>query len=98
MGDTTGISWTEATWNPWMGCTKVWGWWGHMNDPREIGLRAEPENGSDARRYCYPQCRDPWFNECADCWRDGGNPPLWRLRGAEEPEAKQAQESGGGVS
>ena len=23
MAETTGISWTDATWNPWMGCTKV---------------------------------------------------------------------------
>jgi protein gp37 len=23
MSDETGISWTESTWNPWMGCTKV---------------------------------------------------------------------------
>ena len=23
MGKTTGISWTDATWNPWQGCTKV---------------------------------------------------------------------------
>jgi protein gp37 len=23
MGDLTGISWTDATWNPWMGCTKI---------------------------------------------------------------------------
>jgi protein gp37 len=23
MGKTTGISWTNATWNPWQGCTKV---------------------------------------------------------------------------
>jgi protein gp37 len=23
MGDTTGIQWTEKTWNPWHGCTKV---------------------------------------------------------------------------
>jgi hypothetical protein len=28
------------------------------------------------RRYCYPQCRDPWFQECADCWKSGGNPPI----------------------
>jgi len=21
------------------------------------------------RQYCYPQCRDPFFNECADCWQ-----------------------------
>ncbi len=27
-------------------------------------------------RYCYPQCRDPFFNECADCWQSGGNPAL----------------------
>lgn len=25
MGDTTGIGWTEATWNPWHGCHKVSG-------------------------------------------------------------------------
>lgn len=23
MGETTGISWSDTTWNPWMGCTKV---------------------------------------------------------------------------
>ena len=23
MGDTTGIAWTDHTWNPWQGCTKV---------------------------------------------------------------------------
>ena len=23
MAETTGISWTDATWNPWIGCTKV---------------------------------------------------------------------------
>lgn len=23
MGDTSHIGWTEATWNPWMGCTKI---------------------------------------------------------------------------
>lgn len=23
MGETTGISWTDRTFNPWMGCTKV---------------------------------------------------------------------------
>lgn len=27
-------------------------------------------------RYCYAKCADPWFNECADCWRDGGNPAI----------------------
>jgi len=34
-------------------------------------------NSGGRPRYCYPQCRDPWFNECADCWKDGGNPALW---------------------
>lgn len=29
------------------------------------------------RRYCYAACRNPWFNECADCWMDGGNPALY---------------------
>jgi len=28
------------------------------------------------RRYCYPQCRDPFFNECADCWQSDGNPAI----------------------
>ena len=37
---------------------------------QEVGLTASP------RKYCYAQCRDPWFNECADCWIDGGNPKL----------------------
>lgn len=23
MGETTGIAWTDATWNPWRGCRKV---------------------------------------------------------------------------
>ncbi len=23
MGEKTGISWTDGTWNPWYGCTKV---------------------------------------------------------------------------
>lgn len=23
MGETTGITWTDATFNPWWGCTKV---------------------------------------------------------------------------
>src|SRR3990172_1227802 len=23
MGDTTGIAWTDKTWNPWKGCTKI---------------------------------------------------------------------------
>lgn len=30
---------------------------------------------STERKYCYAQCRDPFFNECADCWQSGGNPP-----------------------
>ena len=25
---------------------------------------------ANSRQFCYPQCRDPWFNECADCWHD----------------------------
>jgi len=37
---------------------------------QEVGLTAP------ARQYCYPQCRDPWFNECADCWKSGGNPAI----------------------
>jgi hypothetical protein len=35
-----------------------------------------PASNPSKRRYCYPQCRDPWFNECADCWKSGGNPAI----------------------
>ncbi len=33
-----------------------------------------------ARNYCRPECADPDFNECADCWRDGGNPALYQKK------------------
>jgi len=39
---------------------------------------------AERRRYCYPECRDPFFQECADCWRDGGNPALWPPSGEQE--------------
>ena len=28
-------------------------------------------------KVCRPECRDPDYNECADCWKDGGNPALY---------------------
>lgn len=37
----------------------------------------ERETLSLGRRYCSAQCLDPFFNECADCWIDGGNPALF---------------------
>lgn len=30
-----------------------------------------------SRKFCLPACRDPWFQECADYWKAGGNPALW---------------------
>jgi hypothetical protein len=41
-----------------------------------IGTAKPTNQASSSPRYCYPQCRDPWFEECADCWRDGGNSAL----------------------
>lgn len=43
------------------------------DDPWDVRPYAEEE--VTPRRYCFPQCRDPFFNECADCWQSGGNPP-----------------------
>jgi hypothetical protein len=33
-------------------------------------------SAAEKRRYCHPECANPDFNECADCWKDGGNPAL----------------------
>jgi hypothetical protein len=47
--------------------------------------------------YCYPECKDPWFNECADCWKSGGNPAIG-VKGEDElpehpPVGQDDQES-----
>ena len=39
-------------------------------------MSALADSNPRKRQYCYPQCRNPWFNECADCWQSGGNPAV----------------------
>jgi hypothetical protein len=52
---------------------------GRRTTPTTVEPTVEAQGGRPVANgatvaYCYPQCRDPWFQECADCWRDGGNP------------------------
>lgn len=47
----------------------------------------EPVTSGAKRNYCRPECANPDFNECADCWRDGGNPALYPQKGATLPDS-----------
>lgn len=83
MADETGISWTDATWNPWLGCTKVSEGCDHCymfreqrqygNDP-EVVRRSktkfnDPLKWKDARLIFTCSWSD-WFHVDADPWRD----------------------------
>lgn len=83
MGDLTGIQWTQKTWNPWQGCTKVSPGCAHCymyrdktrygQDPATV-IRSAP-----ATFYAPCKWKDPalvftcswsdWFHETADPWR-----------------------------
>ena len=84
MGQTTGIEWTDATWNPWRGCTKVSP--GCKNcymfreqrrygrDPSVV-VRASPATFNAPLRWKDPRrvftCSwSDFFHEDADEWRD----------------------------
>lgn len=83
MGTTTAIGWTEATWNPWHGCTKVSPGCAHCymyafkdrmrQDPRVIvrsaGNFTAPLKWRDPRVIFTCSWSD-WFIEEADPWRD----------------------------
>lgn len=83
MSETTGIAWTEATWNPWYGCTKVSPGCAHCYMFREqIRYGRDPEvvtrsktKFRDPVRWAEPKliftCSwSDWFHEAADAWRD----------------------------
>lgn len=86
MGDETSISWAEATWNPWRGCTRVSaGCDGcymfrdqrrYGRDP-EVVVRAAPGtfNAPLSKKWAEPRivftCSwSDWFHVTADPWRD----------------------------
>lgn len=83
MADHTGIEWTDATWNPWYGCTKVSPGCAHCymfreqirygRDP-EVVTRSktkfrDPLKWKDGRMIFTCSWSD-WFHEAADAWRD----------------------------
>ncbi len=82
MGEITGIGWTDATWNPWYGCSKVSPGCAHCymfrdmkrygSDP-EVVTRSktkfdEPRKWKTPRRVFTCSWSD-WFHEGADAWR-----------------------------
>ena len=83
MSETTGIAWTEKTWNPWHGCTKVSPGCAHCYMYREkerygqnpeIVVRSKTKF-RDPLKWKYPAlvftCSwSDWFHEAADEWRD----------------------------
>lgn len=83
MSDHTGIEWTEKTWNPWHGCTKVSAGCDHCymfrekkqygQDP-ELVVRSKTKF-RDPLRWADPAlvfaCSwSDWFHADADAWRD----------------------------
>ncbi|MFL5313065.1 MAG: DUF5131 family protein [Myxococcales bacterium] len=83
MGDQTGISWTESTWNPWMGCTRVSpGCDGcymfreqrqYGNDP-ELVRRSKTKFDAPLKweepKLVFTCSWSDWFHVNADDWRD----------------------------
>ena len=83
MSETTGIEWTEATWNPWMGCTKVSAGCDNCymfseqtrygNNPEVV--RRSKTKFTDPLKWKEPKviftCSwSDWFHKDADAWRD----------------------------
>jgi protein gp37 len=84
MGESTGIEWTDATWNPWRGCTKVSPGCAHCymfreqtrygRDPK-IVTRAAPATFMAPLKWRGPKrvftCSwSDFFHEYADPWRN----------------------------
>lgn len=84
MGKSTGIEWTDATWNPWRGCTKVSPGCAHCymfrdqeryrRDPRIVTRAASatfhaPLKWKEPRRIFTCSWSD-FFHEDADPWRE----------------------------
>lgn len=84
MGERTAIAWTEKTWNPWQGCTRVSPGCAHCymytakerygQDPAAV-VRSQPPTFNAPLRWREPArvftCSwSDWFHEAADVWRD----------------------------
>jgi protein gp37 len=83
MGEASAIEWTEATWNPWMGCTKVSPGCAHcymFREQRQYGRDPETVVRSKTKfhepmkwaegRLVFTCSWSDWFHEGADAWRD----------------------------
>lgn len=84
MSETTGIEWTDKTWNPWQGCTQVSPGCAHCymyrekvrygQDPETV-VRSKPPTFGAPLKWRTPAmvftCSwSDWFHEAADSWRD----------------------------
>lgn len=83
MGTETGISWADATWNPWMGCTPVASGCAHCYARREMTrygrdfatvTRAKPATFNlpiklPYRKLVFVCSWSDFFHEAADKWR-----------------------------
>jgi protein gp37 len=83
MGERSAIGWTEATWNPWYGCTKVSAGCDHcymFRDMLRYGRDPETVTRSKTRfrdplkwkdgRVIFTCSWSDWFHKDADAWRD----------------------------
>lgn len=88
MGRATAIEWTDATWNPWMGCEKVSPGCAHCymyREQRQYGhdptaLRRSKTKFEEPLRWLSPRmvftCSwSDWFHPAADPWRADA----WRI-------------------
>lgn len=88
MSETTAIEWTDKTWNPWYGCTKVSPGCAHCymyRDKRRFGLDPETVVRSKTTFNAPLKWRDralvftcswsDFFHEAADAWR----PEAWDI-------------------
>lgn len=83
MGERSAIGWTEATWNPWYGCTKVSAGCDHcymFRDMKRYGRDPETVTRSKTTfrdplkwkdgRVIFTCSWSDWFHKDADAWRD----------------------------
>lgn len=83
MGESSAIEWTDATWNPWYGCTKVSPGCDScymFRDMRRYGRDPETVARSKTKFHEPLKWEDPrmvftcswsdWFHRSADLWRD----------------------------
>lgn len=83
MSETTAIGWTQATWNPWYGCTKVSAGCDHcymFRDMKRYGRDPETVTRSKTKfgdplkwkegRLIFTCSWSDWFHKDADPWRD----------------------------